>query len=323
MSHPVADRGRTVLRFLRRWLVIAVPTVLFVSVLTFVLSTMVPGDAARTILGMNAPPSQYEALRSELKLDDPLPERYGAWLSGAVRGDLGHSIINDDAISHQISARLWVTLSLMLGATIVATLLGVVLGLASALWRGPAGRAVDVVSLFGAAAPAYWLALVLAWVFAIQLRVLPAIGYVPLSESPVEWARSLVLPVLTLGLSGSVLIAKQTRDSVRTELAQDYVVTLRARGLRRRTIVFKHILRNAAKPVVTAIGIVVLGLLAGTVLVESVFVMPGLGSLAVSSTVTHDVPAIQGIAVTYTIIVVLITLVMEGLYVALDPKARA
>lgn len=307
----------------RRWLLTAVPLVLGISALTFVLASLVPGDAARSIAGVNAPPEQYEAIRKELSLDQPLHQRYWEWLSGALHGDLGNSIASGDTVWHQLQVRLGVTLVLIIGSMIVAAIVGIGLGVLSALRGGFVGRLVDVVSLFGLAVPSYWFGLVLAALFAVTWTIFPATGYIPFSQSPSEWFDSLVLPIATLGLTSSAHLAKQTRDGVLTELDKDYVTVLRARGIKERTIIFKHVLRNAAPAVITVLGLVFIGLLSGTVLVETVFVLPGLGGLAVTATTAHDVPVIQGIAVVFTVLVVLVNLLVEIAYAALNPKVRA
>jgi peptide/nickel transport system permease protein len=312
-----------VLRLLGRWLLTAVPIVFGVSVLTFVLASLVPGDAARAVLGINASPEQHAALRRELGLDQPLWTQYWDWLTAALRGDLGTSITSGDSVTHQLGTRLEVTLSLVVGAIVVAGVVGVGLGVFSALRGGFAGRLVDVVSLLGLAIPSYWFGLVLATLFAVTWQLFPATGYVPFGESPGGWLASLVLPVLTLGLTTSAGVAKQTRDSVRGELDRDYVTVLRARGLSERSVIYKHVLRNAAPPVVTVLGLVFIGLLSGAVLVETVFVLPGLGGLAVTATAAHDIPVIQGVAVIFTLVVVAVNLLIELAYAALNPKVRS
>jgi len=309
-------------RLVMRWLFTAVPLVFGVSVLTFVLASLVPGDAARSILGINANPEQYEALRKQLKLDQPLWTQYWHWLSRAVHGDFGRSIQSSDAVGHELTTRLAVTLSLVGGAVLVSVVVGVALGVASALRGGVLGRVVDVASLLGLAVPSYWLGLVFVTLFAVKLQIFPATGYTSLGDSPVRWFEGLVLPVLTLGLAGTAPIAKQTRDGVLSELGKEYVTVLRARGLSERAIVFKHVLRNAATPVLSVAGLVVVGLFGGAVLAETVFVMPGLGGLAVTATATHDLPVIQGVAVVFTLLVVVVNLLVEIGYAALNPKVR-
>ena len=306
-----------------RWLLTAVPLLLGVSALTFVLASLVPGDAAKSILGLNANPVQYHQLRQQLGLDQPLWRRYLHWLWRALHGDLGQSIQSSGAVSSELTGRLAVTLSLVVGAVLVAAVVGVGLGLASALRGGLLGRVVDVLSLLGLAIPAYWLGLVLVTFLAVRWEIFPATGYVPFADSPVRWFESLVLPVLTLAFSSAAPIAKQTRDGVLSELGKDYVAVLRARGISERRIVLKHVLRNAGTPVLSVVGLVAIGLFGGAVLVETVFVLPGLGGEVVSATSAHDIPVIQGVAVLFTGLVVIVNLLVELGYAALNPKVRA
>lgn len=306
-----------------RRLLISVPLVFLVSLLTFLLQAFAPGDTARTILGNNFTPEGYAQLRAQLGLDEPLLTQYWQWLSGAVRGDLGVSPISGLDVGEQLASRLGVTLSLIFWATVVAAVVGVVLGVVSAVRGGALGRVVDALSLVGFAVPVFWFGLVLVTVFAVTLRVLPATGYVDPAVSLSGWARGMVLPAAALALAPAAVIAKQTRDGMLAALDSDFVHSLRANGASERSIVFRHALRNAAIPVVTVVGLVFVGMLTGTVLVEAVFAMPGLGGLAVQSTVQHDLPVIQGVAVTFTVIVVLVNLLVDVAYGWLNPKVRA
>jgi peptide/nickel transport system permease protein len=312
-----------VARLLVRWVLTAVPMVFGVSVLTFVLVGLVPGDAARTILGPSATEDQYEALRHQLLLDRPVWAQYWHWLDGVLHGDWGTSVQSGGSVSADLLNRLPVTLSLVGGAALVSVLIGVGLGLAGALRGGPLGRAIDLFSLAGLAIPGYWLALVLVTLLAVRAPVFPATGYVPLGEDPALWFESLVLPVLTLGFGTSAPIARQTRDSILVELDREYVRVLRARGIRESRIILRHVLRNAGTPILSVVGLMVVALLGVAVLVETVFVLPGLGGLAVTATATHDIPVIQAVAVVFTMLVVTLSLVIEVGYGALDPRVRS
>lgn len=309
-------------KVLLRWLAGAVPVVLGVSLVTFVLTSLVPGDPGRSILGANANPDQVRALDRQLGIDRPLPVRYWDWLVHALHGDLGTSITTGVPVSRELGARLGVTVSLILGAILVAALTGVSLGVLSALRGGRLGRAVDVLAMLGLAVPNFWFALVLVSVFAVELPIFPATGYTPLTQSPVSWFESLVLPVLALGLTSTAPVAKQTRDGVSTELGRDYVRVLRARGVPERRVIFRHVLRNAAAPIVTVLGLVIVALFGGTVLAETVFVLPGLGGLAATATAAHDIPTVQGVALVFTVIVVVVNLLIEILYAMANPKVR-
>lgn len=309
-------------RFVLRRLVLALPLLFVVSVLTFVLTTLAPGDAATTILGAAATPAAVAALRSRLGLDDPLWAQYWHWLTAAVRGDLGESLTTSQSVTSALATRLPVTLSLVVWAVLLASVLGVALGMFSALRGGFLGRVLDVLAMLGYAIPNFWLGWVLVSLFAVKHRLLPATGYVDFSDSPQGWGRSLILPVITLAVVGVTGIAKQTRDSVRDVMSQDYIAALRADGVPESRVIFRHVLRNAAVPIVTLIGVFFIGMLGGTVLVESVFVMSGLGSLAVSSAQTGDLPMLQGIVVVFCILVIVANLLVDAIYGLLNPKAR-
>jgi peptide/nickel transport system permease protein len=291
--------------------------------LTFILASFVPGDPARAILGASAPPEQVEALRQQLGLDQPLPQRYWDWLVAALQGDLGRSIQTRGSVATELAGRVDVTISLIGFGLIIITLVGVTLGLVSAIKGGWLGRVVDVASLAGLAVPGFWLGLVLVAAFAVAIPIFPATGFVRLSDSPGGWAASMALPVITLALTGTAGLAKQTRSSVMDELGKDYVRMLRARGVSQRRIILLHVCRNAGAPIVTVIGLLFIGLVGGAVLLETVFVLPGLGSLTVAATRAHDIPVILGVTLILSIVVVTVNLAVEISYALLNPKVRA
>lgn len=310
------------LRPLLRRLAVSIPLVWAVTAVTFLLVGLIPGNVAQAILGQYGTPQQYAQLRHSLGLGEPLTTRYWHWLVQAVHGNLGVSPVYQVPVTSLLNSRLPVTLSLVIGATLVSAIVGIALGVASALRKGFLGRLVSLIGLVGLAIPGFFLGLLfIAW-FAVSVRLFPATGYVPLTASPSEWLRSLVLPVATLAVPGVAVIAKQTRDSMLDVLNRPFIRTLRASGVPRRSIIFKHALRSAAIPVVTVIGLAFIGSLSGTVLVESVFALPGLGGLAVQATTKHDLPVIQGVVLYFTVIVVAVNLVVDIGYSALDPRVR-
>ena len=310
------------IRLIAHRLLVSIPLLLGVSLMTFVLQSLAPGDTARAILGDNYTPEAHAQLRTQLGLDRPVIVQYWDWLQGVAHGDLGTSPISGLDVSTEIQNRMSVTLSLMFGTAVVAVVLGVGLGIASAVRRGWLGRLVDVLSLLGFALPNFWLGLILVTIFAVMLPWFPATGYSPFSASPSAWLVALVLPVLTLATAGVAVLAKQTRDSMLEALSQRFVFALRANGASPRSIVFRHALRNAAIPVVTVLGLVFVGVASGSVLVEAVFAMPGLGGLAVQATTQRDIPMIQGVAITFTLLVVLVNLAVDLAYGWLDPRVR-
>lgn len=309
-------------RFIARRLSISVLLVLLISFLTFVIQAVTPGDTVRAALGYNYTPQAYRQLRTQLGLDQPMLVQYGRWLGHAISGNLGTSPVSGLDVGASISARLPVTLSLVTIATALTALVGIGLGVLAAVRSGWVARAVDLLSLSGYALPNFWLALVLVTVFAVSIPLLPATGYVSLSVDPAGWARSLVLPVATLALQGVAVFARHTRDSMREMLARDFVTVLRANGASSRSIVFRHALRNAAIPAVTVTGLTFIGLFSGTVFIETIFAMPGLGGLAVSATTSHDLPMVQGVVVVFTLVVVLVNFLVDLAYGWLNPKVR-
>ncbi|GAA3942003.1 ABC transporter permease [Actinomadura viridis] len=310
------------LRLITRRLALSLPLLLIVPTLTFLLAALIPGDVARTVVGANGTEEQYLELRGSLSLDDPLHVRYWDWLVSAVRGDLGASLLSRQPVTSLLNDRLGVTLALAVGSTLVAALIGVALGIVAALRSRSLGRLVDVISLAGLAVPNFFLGLILVTWFAVAIPLFPATGHVPFAESPADWFRGLVLPVVTLAVPGVAVVAKQTRDAMLDVLDRPFVRTLRATGLPRRSVVLRHALRSAGVPVVTVAGVVFVGALSGTVLVETVFAMPGLGGMAVQATGQHDLPLIQGVAVYFTVLVIAANLVVDLAYGWLDPRMR-
>jgi peptide/nickel transport system permease protein len=310
------------LNLIGRRLALSVPLLVIVPTVTFTLVALIPGDLARTILGTDASQAQYQQLRRSLGLDEPLDARYWQWLAHAVRGNLGTSLSWQQSVTSLLDGRLPVTLSLVIGSTAVAVVAGAGLGTLVALRADALGKVVDAIALAGLAIPNFFLGLLLVAWFAVTLRLFPATGYVPLSQSPVGWLHSLVLPVITLAMPGIALIAKQTRDAMREVLRRPFIRTLRAAGLPRRSVIGKHALRNAAIPLVTVTGLIFTASLSGTVVVESVFALPGLGGLAVQATSQHDLPLIQGVAVYFTAIVICVNLLVDLTYSWLDPRVR-
>jgi peptide/nickel transport system permease protein len=305
-----------------RRLALSLPLLIIVPTVTFLLAALIPGDIARTVLGADASQAQYLQLRQSLGLNQPLLTRYFDWLGNALHGNLGTSLFWQQSVVSMLNSRLQVTLSLVICSTVLAAVIGVALGVAAALRAGFAGRIVDTVALAGLAIPNFFLGLLLISWFAVTLRVFPATGFVPITQSPSQWLSSIVLPVITLAVPGVAVIAKQTRDSMLEVMERPFIRTLRAAGVSRRSIIARHALRNAAIPVVTVTGIIFVASLSGTVLVETVFALPGLGGLVVQATTQHDLPLIQGVAVYFTIAVIAINLLVDLTYSWLDPRVR-
>ena len=314
------------LRATIRWLASSVVLLFVVTGLTFLLSSLAPGNAAKAILSgqtTSYTQAQYQQVRHELGIDKPLAVQYWDWLDRLVHGSLGTDLFSGQPITAALGGRVGASLSIIAGTVLVSALLGLAAGIFSAV-RGASGgtgaaRLVDVTSLLGLAAPNFWLALVLVELLAVRLRLFPAIGYTPFGTDPAQWLRGIVLPVLALSAGGSAFVARQIRDSMSDVLTRDYITALRAHGLPLRSIVLKHALRNAAIPVVTVLGLLFVALLGGTVLIENIFAIPGLGQEAVTASGTHDLPMIEGIAFYFTVIVVVVNLFIEVCYRLLNP----
>jgi peptide/nickel transport system permease protein len=312
-------------RHVTRWLVSSLVMLFAITALTFVLASMAPGDAARAILSSESgsyTAQQYQQMRHALGIDQPLLVQYWHWLDGVAHGSLGTDLFSGQPVTQELNARLAPSLSLILGTVLVAGVAGVSLGIISALRGGVLGRAVDAISLLGFAIPSFWLALALAELLAVKIRAFPATGYTPLGASPAGWLRGITLPVLTLSAGAVAFTAKQTRDSMAEVMSREFIVMLRARGLSRRSVVLRHALRNAAIPVVTLLGLLFVGLLGGTVLIEDVFAIPGLGQQAVTAAGSHDLPVIVGVAFYFTVIVVIANLLVDLSYRVLNPRVR-
>jgi len=301
----------------------AVPLLLFVSALTFFLQLFIPGDAARSIGGLTASPQAIAALRHRLHLDQPVWERYWAWLKDAVHGDLGRSISNNESVSGTLNTRLGVTLSLVIATTLLALVVGVVLGMASVRGGRATRLAADSASIAGMTIPAFWVGLLGIWVFNTRFDLLPANGYVFFGTSAGGWARSLVLPVAALAFALVTVIAKQTREQFADVLGRDFVRNLRANGVSERSILFKHSLRHVSVTVLTVAGNNLIGLLGSAVVIEELFGLPGLGSAAVTAASSGDIPVIQGVAVYFTLIVVGLNLLLDLAVGWLNPQAVA
>ncbi|HZW02766.1 MAG TPA: ABC transporter permease [Anaerolineaceae bacterium] len=310
------------LQIIARRLLVSIPLLFFVSMLTFFLVTLTPGDPAIVILGQNRAPEEYAALREQLGLNEPVLTRYGYWLRDLSTGSLGVSIFNMEPVTTVLKNRSGATFSLVIVTTIVTSVLGVALGMGSALQKGLLAKIVDLLSLLGLALPNFWLALVLVAIFSIGLHWFPAIGYVSPKTSVIDWLRSLALPVTVLSAPAIGIVAQQTRNAMLEILERPFIRTLRAGGVRWHSIIFRHALRNAAVSIITLVGLTFVGLLSGTVIAETVFALPGLGGLVVQATTRHDLPVIQGIVLYFTVIVVVVNLLVDIIYAWLNPRIR-
>lgn len=308
-----------------RRLLATVPIVILVTVLTFGLFALAPGDPAQVAAGgESATPEAVEAARQRLGLNDPFIVQYGRWLKNLARGNLGESFGAGVPVGDLIRSRLPVTLSVAAGAMIVALLVGLPAGVVAAL---RAGRRSDTLIIagatFGIALPEFVSGSVLILFFALQRHWFPATGYVPLSMGMSEWARSLLLPWLTLGLVVGAIFARHVRAAFRDVLDKDYVRAAQSKGLSAFSVLFKHAGRNAAMPIVTVIGVQFQRLLGGTVVVEYLFNLPGTGALLVRSVFSRDLPVLLGVATISALMVLIVNLLVDLSYLVLNPKVRS
>jgi peptide/nickel transport system permease protein len=304
------------LTYIRRRVLLTVPVVLGVSVVVFSIVHLLPGDPILIILrGANATPEQVAELRAQLRLDDPIPVQYLQFLRRAVVGDFGRSIFTRRPVIDEIADQLPSTLQLALTAILIAAVVGLVLGITAAIRQNTwVDRAAMLLALGGVSMPSFWLGLVLILIFSLQLGWLPATGQGGLSR--------LILPAATIGLNYSAIIARLVRSSVLEVLGNNYITTARAKGLSEWPVVLKHALGNALIPVTTIIGVQLGNLLAGTIIVETVFSRQGMGRLAVTAVLDKDYPLIQGVVLVSAMGYVLVNLLVDLSYSVLDPRIR-
>jgi peptide/nickel transport system permease protein len=309
--------------YLLRRVLAVIPVMLVVATVTFLLIHLAPGDPASIIAGPDAAPGDIARLRHNMGLDEPLPAQLLRWYGRLLRGDLGDSIFLRRPVLEAVLERLEPTLLLTMWATLIAVLLGVPAGIISARYHNTAiDQSFMGLALLGLSVPNFLLGLLMILVFGVWLRWLPVAGYVPLDMGLWPNARSLLMPSVSLGLVQSALIARITRSSMLDVLREQYILASRAKGLSERVVVYKHALKNAIIPTLTVIGITFAILVGGAVVIETVFNIPGLGRLIISAVLRRDYPVIQGvvllIAVTYT----LINLMVDLVYLTLDPRIR-
>ena len=311
------------LRFILQRLLALIPLLLIVSLMVFSLVLLIPGDPAFLLAGEDATPEEVEAIREGMGLNEPVLVRYLLWLGALLQGDLGTSLFSDQPVLDVILERLPVTLSLAFLAIVFSLAMSIPAGVIAGTRPGSlVDRVVTVGSSVGLALPNFWLGLMLVLTLAIWNPWFPATGYMPMRESLMGWWMHLLLPSFTLALAAAAILTRQLRGAMVDVMQQDYVRTARAKGLPYRKVVAKHALKNAAIPMVTILGLQTNGLLGGTVIVEQIFGMPGIGQLAVSSVFTRDLPMIQGVVIMAVFVAVLVNLAVDLSYGYFNPKVR-
>jgi len=311
-----------VIRFILRRLLSGAVLLFLISTIAYALLYVGGGDIARRILGQMATADTVALKTAELGLDRPLFVQYGDWLARAVTGDLGRSWFSGQLVTEGISSRLGVTLSLVIGATVMVALVSVVIGVWAAVRRGWADKFVQFFSVLGFAIPNFLIALGLVTLFALNLNWFKPTGYVSLADSPSGWLATVTLPIIALAIGGIAGVAQQVRGSVVDALQKDYVRTLRSRGLSYNRVVYKHVLRNAGGPALAVLAVQFVGLLGGAVIVEQIFAIPGLGQVAVVATSQGDIPMVMGLVVAIAAIVVAVNLTIDLIQGWLNPKVR-
>lgn len=309
--------------FILRRLATSVVVLFLVSLLTFALVHMVPGDAAVVAAGENASDELIQQARERLGLDKPLLVQYAAWVGGVLTGDLGTSLFSSQSAASAVVSRIPATVSLTVLAMLWATVAGVALGIAAALRpHGWVDRATTWLATVGVAMPSFWIGLILVTFLAIQNPWLPATGYRPLTTDPIGWLSHLALPAIALGTTCCAEIARHTRASVATVLSRDFVRTAVAKGLSKREVLVHHVLRNAAMPIVTVFGIQLAQMISGAIVVEQVFGLPGLGTFAIEAVISRDFPFLQAFVLLTTGFVIVINAVVDMSYAYFNPKLR-
>ena len=314
MKHaPVAS---SVWRHVARALQRVLPVLFGISVFVFLIVYVMPGDPAVIAAGLESSPEVVEQIRRDLGLDRPLPIQFVSFVSRALQGDLGVSIRTGRPVGEEITERFPHTVIIALGGTLLATLLGLIVGVTAAIYHNRVwDHVIMVLTLLAVSTPSYWLALMLMLLFSLQLGWLPSIGV----GTPWHY----VLPIVTLGMQSAGLVARMTRSTLLDVLRQEYIHTARAKGVMELVVIYKHALRNTLIPVVSVVGLRFGGLLAGTVLVESVFAIPGMGRMMVDAVLARDFPMVQGAVLIVATVFVLTNLAVDLVYGVIDPRVRA
>jgi peptide/nickel transport system permease protein len=315
--------GQEVIRFLFQRIALGALVIVFASALTFFFVNLAPGGPA-SVMRFDVTAEQREALIKRMGLDKPVTQRYVDWATGALRGDLGTSLLTDEPVAQRIGERLPNTLTLAGAALVLSIGFGIPIGLIQALRRGSAlDHLLSLVSAIGLAVPVFWLGIVLILIFAVSLGVLPSAGVTGIADDTIaERLRHLVLPTIALATTTLPTIVRFMRSAALEVLHEDYIRTAASKGLAPRVVVTRHVLRNALIPVVSAVGALVPRLLGGTVVTESVFSWPGMGRLALEAAQGRDYPLITGLTVVVATIAVATTLLVDLAYTRIDPRLR-
>jgi peptide/nickel transport system permease protein len=301
----------------------AIPVILIVAVLAFLLLQLLPGDPAQVIAGSDATPEAVARIRTQLGLDRSLPEQLGRWVWGLAQGDFGKSLTLNQPVLTAVGERLPITLSLTLLSMAITLPVGVGLGMAAAYWRGTwIDGTVMVSALIGLSVPGFWIGILSIILFSVILGWVPSGGYVPMAKGLGAWFASLILPAIVLALFQIGFLARMTRSAMLDILDQDYIRAARARGVSELWTVVRHAFRNALITVVTVSGIILSLLISGAVIIEQVFSLPGIGRLVVQAILTRDYPLVQGTMLLFGFAFVVVNLAIDIIYSLVDPRVR-
>ncbi|NIX76181.1 ABC transporter permease [Microvirga terricola] len=311
------------LRYIARRLLIALPTILLVSVLVFALQQLLPGDPVLTMAGEERDPQVLAFLREKYRLDDPIPVQYFAWLTQVIQGNLGISLRTDIPVLKLILTKLPVTIELAIFAMIIALAIGIPAGIISAVKKGKAiDYATNVVALSGLSIPNFWLGILLIMLVSVQWQLLPASGFVPPSEDLWLNIKTMIMPSFVLGTGLAASLMRHTRSAMLGVLRSDYIRTARAKGLLAPVVIWKHALRNALMPIITLATLLFGELLAGAVLTEQIFTIPGFGKLVVDAVFNRDYAVVQGVVLCTAVGFIFMNLLADVLYVLVNPRLR-
>lgn len=311
------------LRLIARRLVIAIPTLILVSIFVFTLQKMLPGDPILTLAGEERDPAVLAYLTEKYRLNDPIPVQYFAWITQVLQGDFGVSLRTDLPVSKLILDKLPVTLELAFFSILVAFLIGIPMGIISAVRKNtPVDYAANVVALSGLSIPNFWLGIMLILIVSVEWQLLPASGYVPPGESLAQNLRTMIMPSIVLGTGLAATLMRHTRSAMLGVLSSDYIRTARAKGLLPRTVVVKHALRNALMPIITLSTLLFGELLGGAVLTEQIFTIPGFGKLIVDAVFNRDYAVVQGVVLCTAAGFIFMNLLADVLYIVVNPRLR-
>ncbi len=311
------------LGFLARRILIAIPTIVLISVFVFGMQKLLPGDPVLVMAGEERDPEILETLREKYRLNDPVPMQYLAWVGNALRGDLGISLRTNQPVLELIGEKLPVTIQLAVMALLIAMLVGIPAGVLSAYKKGTwVDWVANVTALSGLSIPNFWLGIMLILLVSVNLGWLPASGYLPLSEDPLQSIKTMLMPAFVLGTGIAATLMRHTRSAMLSVLKSDYVRTARAKGLKERAVIVKHALRNALVPVVTVLTLIFGELLAGAVLTEQIFTIPGFGKLVVDAVFNRDYAVVQGIVLCTGIAFIFMNILADAAYRVLNPRMR-